>query len=153
MVGNAQFLNIQIEIEPETNTRVEQSLDFGQVSTNTGLLQINPGDPNMGIFSINAVRTQRILLSMQTPDFLEHPNLDAQIPMDLQLAYVNFGINDYRQSQPVVNTQEELVIYPPPNQPENEWSSAYLYVYGSIDIGNVPSGVYVGDVTLSIEFE
>ncbi|MEX0769411.1 MAG: hypothetical protein WD035_01685 [Balneolaceae bacterium] len=114
VAGFAQFLSIEIEVEPETDARVEQSLDFGQIISNSGLVQINPGDPNMGVFSINAVRWQRILLSMQTPDFLEHPNLDSRVPLDLQLAYVDFGVNDYRLARQLTSPQEELVIYPPP---------------------------------------
>lgn len=148
-----QFLIVEIEVEPETNTQVEQALNFGQVISNAGLVQINIGDPNMGVFSIYSVRTSRMLVSLETPDFLEHPELDARIPIDLQLAYVNFGVNDFRLAQPLLDSEREIVIENPPNQPNAEWSSAYLYVYGSIDIGNVPNGSYLGDVLMSVEFE
>ncbi|MEX2600577.1 MAG: hypothetical protein WD355_02945 [Balneolaceae bacterium] len=151
--GFGQFLTIEIEVEPETNTQVEQALNFGQVISNAGLVQINLGDPNMGVFSIFSVRTSRMLVSLETPDFLEHPDLDARIPIDLQLAYVNFGVNDFRLSEPLLDSEREIVIENPPNQPNAEWSSAYLYVYGSIDIGNVPNGMYQGDVLMSVEFE
>lgn len=148
-------MNIQIDIEPEVNTTIEQSLNFGQIVTNSGQINIGLGDVNMGIFKISALRTQRLLISLEHSDELRSVssrNL-ATIPFDIQAAYTNFGVNDYRQSTSLSSAIEEVLIEGPPANPTATWSSAYIYIYGSLDIGTVPSDVYVGEVQLTIVYE
>jgi hypothetical protein len=66
--ASAQFLNIQIDVDPEVETLVEQDLDFGQVVAGSGFQPIPPGSPSMGIFRIRALRTQRLLISLEADE-------------------------------------------------------------------------------------
>lgn len=153
--ASGQFMNIQIDIDPEVDTVVEQTLDFGQVVTSSGQMDIKLGDSNMGIFKISALRAQRLLISLEHSSELRSVSSSnvATIPFDIQASYTDFGVNDYRQSIPLSSTIEEIFIEGPPANPNATWSSAYIYIYGSLDIGNIPGDVYVGKVQLTIVYE
>lgn len=150
---SAQFLNIQIEVEPEVEATVERSLNFGSILTNSGMINFPLGDPDIGVFGIRAVQTQRMLIEMDVPDYLEHSELDARIPVGLELAVNRFGVNDPGSAVRITDENREVTVSTPPDQPAQEWSYAYLYVYGWIDVGTVPPGIYTGDVVLNIEYD
>lgn len=149
----AQFLNIQIDVEPRADAQVERSLDFGTIVANSGLVNFELGDPGMGIFAIRALRTQRMLFSFEVPDYLHHDGSDNRIPAGFQLAITDTGVNDYRQAAPIIGTDHEIIISSPPGQPDREWSFAWIYVYGWIDVGNVPPGIYTADLVLHVEYD
>lgn len=153
LVVCGQFINVQIDVEPDVEATVVRSLDFGAIPTGIGEVSISLGDMDMGVFSIQAIQTQRLLISLQQPTHLEHESLDARIPLHLELAYTDFGINDYNQAREITRDMEEIVIQPIPGNTSTVWSAAHIYVYGWIDIGNVPEGVYTAEVTLYVEYE
>ncbi|MEX1213061.1 MAG: hypothetical protein WEA36_09465 [Balneolaceae bacterium] len=150
---HAQFLSIQIDVEPDVVAQTVRPLDFGQIPTGSGEVRISLGDSQMGIFSIHAIQTQRLLVTLEQPEFLTHERLDARIPLTLQMAYTEFGINDFSQATPIGQENEEIIVQPIPGNITTVWSTAHLYVYGWLDIGMVPEGVYSGDVVLLIEYE
>lgn len=150
---HAQFLSIQIDVEPDVEAETVRSLDFGQIPTGSGEVRVSLGDSQMGVFSIRAIQTQRLLVTLEQPEFLTHERLDARIPLTLQMAYTDFGINDFNQATPIGQEGEEITVQPIPGNPTTVWSAAHLYVYGWLDIGMVPEGVYSGDVVLLIEYE
>ncbi len=154
-VANGQFINIQINVEPQVDTTVEQPLDFGQAITGIGVQDIPLGSPNMGIFQIRALRAQRLLLSIDIDDELVHedPLIDARIPMNLNAAYTVSGVNDYQQSIPFGSGLQTVIITPPENNPGAVWSSIYIYIFGQVNIGSVPLGTYKGEILLTIIYE
>jgi hypothetical protein len=153
--ANGQFLNFQIDIEAELSTTVERPLDFGTLIINSGPNTIELGDPRMGIFRIDALRTQKILMSLEVPEYLrqEFGPESARIPVELFAAFSNFGEENWRTAQPFRTPLQEIIIESPQDNPEAIWSSAYIYIYGMIDIGTIPEGVYTGDIVLSIIYE
>lgn len=151
----AQFLNIQLDVEPEVETIVEQPLDFGQLVTNSGRQAINIGDVNMGVFKLRTLRTQQLILQLETDSELIHSDSGVQqtIPIELQASYTNNGVNDYRTSTPFGENMQDVVIEGTPENPQTTWSGMYIYVYGSIEIGNVPAGTYQGEIVLTVIYE
>jgi hypothetical protein len=154
-VAYGQFINIQINVEPQVDTTVEQPLDFGQAITGIGLQDIPLGSPNMGVFQIRALRAQRLLLSIDIDDELVHedPLIDASIPMNLNAAYTVSGVNDYQQSIPFGSDLQTIIITPPQDNPNAVWSSIFIYIYGEVNIGAVPLGTYRGEILLTIIYE
>ena len=152
---NGQFLNIQIDVDPQVDSVVEQPLDFGQIVAGAGLQEIVLGSPNMGIFHIRALRTQKLYITMDHDVELRHPDpqVSATIPIDLYANYTNFGIDNYRDSVPMSNTMEPITIEGPPQNPQSTWSGMYIYIYGAIDLGVVPAGRYRGELVLTIIYE
>lgn len=151
----AQFLNIQIDVEPEVETVVDRSLDFGQVIPGAGLQSIPPGSPNMGIFRIRALNTQRLIIQLDADEELLHsdPDILDTIPINLEAAYTNFGLQDFELSTELNDLNQSIVMEAPPENPEAAWSSLYIYIYGGVDIGNVSDGVYTGNVVLTVIYE
>lgn len=152
---HAQFMNFQIEIEPRVDAVVNQQLNFGQLVGGSGLQEITLGSPNMGIFHIRALRTQHMMISVEPDSVLIHENraLNASIPMQIYANYTNYGIDDYRNSIAFSDGFESIVIEAPPNTPESQWSGLYIYIYGTIDLRNVPLGLYSGEIRLTIVYE
>lgn len=149
-----QFINIQLNIEPELSTKVEQSLNFGIQVTNSGLSNVDIGDPGMGVFSIRALYTQSVRLQLMYPDSLVSEFVDDTIPLQLSASYSNFGKDDPYNSIPLINNTAYVTIYDDPSQiQEDIWQQMFVYVYGSIDIKNIANGIYTGDVTLIVEYE
>lgn len=153
--GFSQSLNVQIDVEPEVQTTVVRDLDFGQVIAGMGLQSIPPGSNSMGIFRVRALRTQSVILQMDADDELLHENPDVldSIPIDLQAAYTNFGMEDFELSNPLSSIGESIVLETSTNNPSSEWTSLYVYVFGNVDIGNVREGVYTGEVVLTVIYE
>jgi hypothetical protein len=151
---SAQFINLQITIEPELSAQVEQVLDFGQVVSNSGVMQIELGDLNTGIFSIRAIRSQSLYIELNHPDFLTRENNPSdQIPLELNVSYNNSGNDNISKSQILADRSGTITIGGSENNSENFWRKLYLYVYGSIDVGNIPNGLYKGDVTLFVSYD
>ena len=152
---NAQFLNIQIDVEPSVDTVVQQRLDFGQMIAGSGLREIPLGSPNMGVFHIRALRTQRMLISIDADPALIHanPNINATIPLEIFANYTNDGIDNYRASNALSDQLEMILVETPDNNPDAMWSGIYIYIYGSIDLRNVPLGTYSGNIVLTVVYE
>lgn len=154
---NAQFINLQIRIEPEITAKVEQNLNFGDLVIGSGIKRIGLGDLNMGVFSIRALYTQSIYLSIRASDALVHTNplINDQIPIDLSIAYNNTGDNNANRSVELTDDLIYLPVYENlsnPN-PQTVWQELYLYVFGTIDVGEVAMGEYATDITLIIEYD
>lgn len=151
----AQFLNIQIDVEPSVDTDVEQRLDFGQLVGGSGVQEIPLGSPNMGVFHIRALRTQRMMISINADRELVHqnPNITASIPMQIFGNYTNDGVDNFRNSTALSDELEMIIVEPPPGNPESVWSGIYIYIYGAIDLRNVPLGTYSGDIVLTVVYE
>jgi hypothetical protein len=151
----SQVLNIQLEVEPEVETLVDQSLDFGQLIAGTGYQEIPLGSPNMGVFQVRALNAQRLILSLDSTDELLHAELGqfATIPVDLRASYTNNGVDDYRASTAMGSFFETIVLEAPPQNPDAVWSRIYVYVYGGINLGLVPPGIYRGEIVLTVIYE
>ncbi|MEX0647094.1 MAG: hypothetical protein WEA56_12010 [Balneolaceae bacterium] len=94
------------------------------------------------------------------------------VPFTLKAAYSNRGQNNIADAKiiPVaggnigyirfpVSGREQQPPGPPPPPPTKPFDqaefeeTAFLYLYGEIDVGNVVSGNYTGTITIQIEYE
>lgn len=151
---SAQFINLQITIEPELSAEVEQVLDFGEVISNSGIKEIQLGDLNTGVFSIRAIRSQSLYIELNHPDALYRKNNQIdQIPLQLQVSYNNTGSNNISNAQLLEGSSGTLTVGGSENSSGNFWLKLYLYVYGYIDVGNIPNWVYEGDVILFVSYD
>lgn len=151
----AQFVHFSMNVEPELSADVVQNLDFGSYTVDSGIQTVEKGNPNMGIFRIRALNNQHVLVSLNTPDFLEHENrnVDSRIPLRLQASYTNNGVQDVERSRPMANNQ---AWFPIGDQPADATSArretVYIYIYGQVEIGGVEQGDYVGQIVLNVEY-
>lgn len=153
--SNAQFINVQIELEPEIETVVLSKLNFGDIVINSGEKQINLGDPRMGVFSITAINSQIIRFNLEAPKTLKHlnPNVKASIGIDLNAAYNNTGVNNSGNATPFNDGNVYVQVNENARKDRFEWQTIYVYIYGFIDVGSVPIGIYEGQMRLIIDYE
>lgn len=139
-------------MDPEVETTVNQSLDFGQLVTGAGVQEIPLGSPSMGIFQIRALNTQNLIITLDPVNELVHEELGrmATIPLRLSASYTHNGVDNFRESIPLSGMLESIILEGPPQNPQAAWSSIYLYIYGSIDLGIVPAGIYTGQIVLTV---
>jgi len=151
---SGQYINVQIDIHAEADADVRQSLDFGTLIANSGVYRIELGHPDMGVFSIRILQAQSMLFNLEVPDYLEHndPGTEAHIPISLEAAYTNFGEDDYSRAVFMRSPWEEIVMATP-DDPNHGWATAYIYLYGQIEVGEIPEGTYRGEIILNIEYE
>lgn len=155
----AQFVNIQLTIEPELSATVVTELKFGTLIANSGESKVELGDPNMGIFTIRGFKSQKVFVSAVFPEALEHenPTIPANIPIDLTLSINNTGINEYENSFQIESLNTLVNIHDSSNSRSNSstdvWETMYVYVFGSIFIGDIPNGTYDGNIMLTVQYD
>ena len=127
----SQNMSVQLDVNPQVETMVEQSLDFGQLITGSGFKEIPLGSPSMGIFQVRALRTQQLMISLDADSTLRHSNpaISDVIFMNLNANYTDNDVNDYRSSLPFSNIVETIVMQSPPHNPDAVWSSIYICIW------------------------
>jgi hypothetical protein len=154
---NAQIINVDIEIPPEIKSNIVSNIEFPEVITNSGLFDIQLGDPNMGIFSITALNTQLLQIDLVVPEYLTPSFIGKNdvIPIKINSYYNSAGIDDYRDAIPLVNNTGRISFgnrNVSMNQSIN-WETVYIYITGSIEVGNISEGTYTGVIELIVDYE
>lgn len=153
-------------------------LDFGTVVSGSGThsLDINNGK----VVTITGVRYLDVIVEVNAPNSLylngnQGNSGDPQksIPFTLQAAYANGkGTPNVGQAKFITNISNNYFIVrfpvldrqhappgPPPPPPTNAFDqskvedTAYLYLYGSINVGNVDAGPYSSQITVTISYD
>lgn len=147
----AQFIDLQLNVDPEITAQTEQPLDFGEITTNSGRRMIELGDTGMGIFSITALENQLLLVTLDKPTELRHSNsgIDETIPLELFSRY-GFSAQNHEDSTPLPDATSTIRVEPNPDP--GPWNSIYIFMYGAVDIGDVPDGTYDNEIVLSVEY-
>ncbi|WP_440999232.1 hypothetical protein [Fodinibius sp. SL11] len=147
----AQFIDLRLDIDSEITAQTEQPLDFGTLMTNTGRRMIELGSINMGIFSITALENQMLLVTLDKPTELRHnnPAVDDVIPLELFSRY-GYSTQNYENSNPLPDATSNIKVEPNPKP--GPWNSIYIFIYGSVDIGDVQDGTYANEIVLNVEY-
>lgn len=153
----SQFILFSMEVEPEIQATSVRDLNFGVRSLEEGTVYIGLGDQGMGIFQIRGLADQLLLVDLDFPGFLEHPDplVKDRAPVDIQAAYSNLGENNPDQAVPFGNSTVSFTILnireSPPSDEIEDWSSAYIYLYGNLTIPDIEPGTYRGTIVLTID--
>lgn len=147
----AQFVDLTLDIEPKLEARTERNLDFGILESNAGRRTVALGDPDMGIFSITALENQVLLVDLNLPTALTHEdrNVDDIIPVDLHMRY-GFSINNPGASSILAGSSGTIMIEE--SDTPGPWSNIYLFIYGSLELGDIVEGSYSEDIVLYVEY-
>jgi hypothetical protein len=159
-----------------TDLTPSSDLDFGTVIQNEGVNSLTLNEAK--VISIEGVSYLDVIVDVTADTYLlkdGNPscstNPSCRISLTMQAAYANRGQNNI--SQAVLMTtigQTASAQFPvkyrgnaPPGPPPtpvyvgynpalfNE--TAYVYVYGSINVGNVDVGSYEGDITVTVSYD
>ncbi|MDI6401975.1 hypothetical protein QLX67_08215 [Balneolaceae bacterium ANBcel3] len=158
-VSHGQFIRLSFDIESELIVEELRSLYFGEVVANAGVVRIPLGDMDMGVYRISGPPNLVVTLALDLPDYLtieDEEGAEFQIPVSLETAYINRGVNQASEAMPMPPSFRFPIMADapatPPGQPVPS-SSAFVYVYGEIDIGDIPPGNYSANVFMSVEFD
>lgn len=156
--AKAQFINLEFDVKAELTAVVNQDLDFGTVVKNSGTHYVDLEDINAGIFAIRAFMAHNIFVVIDTPTHLSYTEGDQEykIPLNLYSAYNNTGIDNPLVAVPLQNNMGFIPQLASGRTADNQlkhWDDIYLYIYGSIDVGDIPDGTYQADITLEVEYE
>ncbi|MBP3191122.1 hypothetical protein [Natronogracilivirga saccharolytica] len=137
-----------------------QPLSFGQVVPNMGSIRIPLGDSEMGVFSVSGPRDMVVELNLDLPEYLEfsNGNGDFRIPVDLEVSMANRNENNIDHAEPLPDPNIRFSIYEDSDEQQvtdrtAATATAYIYVYGLIEVGDIPAGSYDADVFLTVEYE
>ncbi|NGP87829.1 hypothetical protein [Fodinibius halophilus] len=149
--SNGQFIDLTLEISPRISAQTEQFLDFGTITTNSGQKTIEFGSPDMGIFSITALENQTLLLQIDMPAELRHndPSVTDVVPISLFSRY-GYSRQNFQESLPLQNEIGNIRVEP--NPAPSPWNTLYLFIYGSVNIGNISDGMYSSNISLNVEY-
>lgn len=153
-VLQAQFVTIQIEIEPEVKAEVKQNLNFRRIVQLSGVNRVELGDPQMGIFSITGLYNMPVNLSFNIPEALYSESAEAgeEMPLDISVAYNNSGTDDYRTATLIESQNINLVMGAdiPGQLSEESWHTLYIYMFGEIYAGDISLGEYSNEIILEV---
>ncbi len=161
-----QSIQFSVYVESELNATKQQDLDFENVIVSQGATPVNLGDPGMGVFAITGNQDLDVIVTLDVPANLTRVGGGPDvIPFSLDFAYANKGENDINDAilVPSNSTRFQLLgrtggpAGRPPTPPNASFipseSTAYIYIYGSLDIGAIAPGAYSGTVTLTVEYD
>lgn len=153
-----------------------EDLDFGMVIQNEGLNSVPI--TNAKVFSIEGVKYLDVVVDITADNYLYlgtdiacNGSSTNCIPFTLQAAYANRGQNNSSSAINMtvlsnVATAQFPIKYrgnappgPPPTPVYNGYNpalyneTAYLYIYGYLNVGNVDAGSYSGNISISVSYD
>ena len=162
----AQTIQFSIHVSSSLDATKDQDMDFGEVMSGAGVSEIHLGDSGMGVFAITGNEEMDVIVTMSADANLHHTGSSSDvIPFTLHFAYANRGANDINQAVTVsggtvrfqMKERESGPAGVPPTPPSSHHTpaetTAYIYIYGSMDVGNIDGGNYTGDVDLSVTYD
>ena len=167
VLAQSQTIQFSIYVEDELTASQESDMDFDNVVAGQGLTQINIGDQGMGSFSISGNEDLDVIVTLTPPvsNQLTQVSGTDVIPFTLEWAYANHGQNDINDATFVTGNSARFRMKArgggPPGAPPNpqranytpENATAYIYIFGSIDVGSISPGQYTGTATLTVEYD
>lgn len=179
LISNAQeidfgsYNNYSVSVS-EFNPAVP--LSFGQILRNEGTVNISLEESK--VLLIDGVKYLDIYVDITAdPKLLLNGdgncsiNPSCSIPFTLQVAYANRGTNSTAEAN-LMNVSSNVASArfpilqrgnrpagPPPTpvyegyNPAAHTETAYLYLYGSINVGNIDAGSYTADITVTVTYE
>ena len=153
-----------------------EDLEFGTIIQNQGLTTINI--TNAKVLTLEGVKYLDVLLDITADDYLLlngdlgcETNPSCRIAFTLQAAYANRGDNDTNEAynmtvlSNVASAQFQILQResgppgPPPTpvyegyNPSLFNETAYIYIYGSINVGSVNAGSYSGQIMVTLNYD
>ncbi|HKJ44230.1 MAG TPA: DUF4402 domain-containing protein [Balneolales bacterium] len=154
--------SIQFNGQVPLSFTVVNDINFGQVVTNEGLVRLNKGDNGMGVLKITGQKNMDITINIPSSVKLYDASNTNYMNYTIRAAYNNKGQNDYTQTQPFnvpsqtfrVGGRNQGPPAPPPTPAHHGYipptGSAWLYLFGNLNVTNVPVGQYHGTITITV---
>jgi len=165
----SKYSNYELSLAEQSNT----DLDYGTVISGEGVRNIVLADAK--ILSITGVKFLDVIVDIQADQALTlngsgSSSTDERIPYTMQAAYSNQGTSPNYSAARFMNVSANAATAtfplsgrnggppaPPPVPPHKGYkaptATAYLYLYGQINVGNVKAGNYNGQITVTVTYD
>ena len=150
-----------------------ENLDFGQLVVGDGLREVALGSEDLAIVEIEGIRYLNVFVTFDAPSHMTLEGMptseeDKRMNLDVKGAYANEGTGNIGVSyrQPFSGNAAVFPIFrtksgppnPPPTPPHEGYlpprESAYLFLYGSVTVGEVQhAGPYEAEITVTIDYD
>lgn len=140
---------ITIDVVNGLSLFVDHQIDFGEVVQNSGVDSLMINSPNIGHLTITGQKYKTVYVTLTPPTSLVNgPN---SIPYTPAAKYNNIADN----------TSGAILIPIPPgtanftlnaSSVNGKLRNAYIYLFGSINVANVPPGTYNGTFMVSVNY-
>lgn len=169
VIDFSKYSNYDITLAELSST----DLDFGTVISGEGPRSIDL--PDSKVISITGVKYLDVIVDIQADQALTlngsgSTSSNERIPYTLQAAYSNHGTSPNYSGARFINVSSNTASVtfplsgrnggppaPPPVPPHKGYTppqaTAYLYLYGQINVGNVKAGYYNGQVTVTVTYD
>lgn len=138
---------------PSLDLIVLQDVEYGSVTSSTSIASLSRTDAGVGVVEVRAKvggeRVEVVVTVAQNPTSSSGPEL----PLDLRVAY-----NDNQNSPGSATTVSEGQVFTlrpradqVPDPPGPPVRSAYIYLYGNVDVSGAPSSSYQGELSIDAE--
>lgn len=140
-------------------------LSFGTVYQNEGNVSVSLGNVGVGKFRIDGQKNMDVTVTLTMPAALINTNdSNYSIPYTAQAAYANNGQDNQQQAEPFSLPTQTLRIegrssgppQPPPTPQHGNYTapqgSAWIYLYGTINVQNVITGSYSGTINITVTY-
>jgi len=172
----AQTLALNVQSSSQNlSVTTSGDLNFGNnLMNNQGPVSIPLNSPNTVVVSITGDERCAVDISVTRPpgNALSINGSSDQIPFTLKAAYANDGQDDTAQANTFIDNnnspssttfrieQQGNSNKPPWAGPKcrggspgsDKLSTAYVYIYGDITIGNIRAGTYTGNINLNVQY-
>lgn len=159
-----------------TELNPSEDLSFGMLVQNEGVKTISILEAKVlaveGVKYLDAyleITADNALLLNGDLDCID--DVSCSIPFTLQAAYANRGMNDinhavYMNVVSNVAVAQFPIMYrgsqppgPPPTPVHGDYNpalyheTAYIYLFGSVNVGNIDAGIYSAEITITIQYD
>jgi len=149
MPASAQFLQLNLHVDSHLSVKESRLLKFKSMPVNSGQQAIEWGSVNMGTLSISVLQYQALYVKFDKPRVLHNVNNDnVTIPDELHARY-GYSRRDYKKAQAL---PDKSVLTVQPNGGGSPWSSIYFFLYGSLNVQDIPAGIYTNHMVLTINY-
>ncbi|MGB9591582.1 MAG: DUF4402 domain-containing protein [Candidatus Kryptoniota bacterium] len=140
---------ITIDVVNGLSLFVDHQIDFGEVVQNSGVKSLTVNSPNAGHLTITGQGFKRVYVTLTPPSTLVSGS--NSIPYTPLAAYNNSADNPSGATAiPIPPGTANFIL----NASSVNWRlrNAYIYLFGSINVANVPPGTYNGTFVVSVHY-
>lgn len=161
--SNVQAQEIALIIQAPPNITVtpitDGELDYGRVVQNQGTVRIQLQDGQTEVIRIDKnlnfwewwLGNRQVIVTINSDNNLQHGTGISTIPFSLGAAYDNQGETENKQQAQTFSNSTQFTMPAPWQEPPGNVSTAYLYIYGNITVGNnIEAGDYSGIININV---
>jgi hypothetical protein len=149
--AEGQFVDLNLKVDSKVSTATTHPLHFKAVDINSGHEVIHWGSARMGTLHITAPKDQALLITLDKPTVLRHrnPAIERVIPVRL---YVRYSYLLQKPDEAIPLRRSPAIITLHSERHPGPWRTIYIFINGSMNVGNIPAGIYANRMVITLAY-